>query len=61
MVCFGAGIALLISLRAYLMWQNARRDRNTGVVEVLGQEAAHSMALSADTTDKHNPKFRYMY
>lgn len=59
-ICFGAALVLSILLRIYLIWENRRRDCETGVVEELTEEQIGVMNL-ADDTDKHMKHFRYVY
>ncbi|KXJ87119.1 major facilitator superfamily domain-containing protein [Microdochium bolleyi] len=71
-ICFCLGFAACVALRFYLPWQNRRRDRAGGVLEVGGiggsadgaggSGAAHPSSLNlADKTDKEILQFRYLY
>ncbi|KAJ6785219.1 hypothetical protein PWT90_02953 [Aphanocladium album] len=58
LVCYGAGIALCMVLRFYLIWENRRRDTAAGnVVQLVDTEAINQ----ADLTDMEIAEFRYVY
>lgn len=59
-ICFGAALVLSIVLRFYLIWENKRRDKETGTVVDLAEDQIGVMNL-ADATDKEIASFRYVY
>lgn len=49
-------------LRAYLIWENHRRDKTTSTAEVAEfNETQDTMINLMDKTDKEIPQFRYVY
>lgn len=59
MVCCGAALVLCFVLRIYLIWENKKRDRETGL-EVFSADEAGDINF-ADMTDKEMRSFRYVY
>lgn len=59
MVCCGAAFVLCFFLRIYLIWENKKRDRETGLEGLSGDEAGDMNY--ADMTDKEMRTFRYVY
>lgn len=59
MVCCGAALVLCFVLRLFLMRENKKRDRETGVEGVSVDEAGD--VNFADMTDKEMRTFRYVY
>ncbi len=59
MVCCGVALVLCFVLRAYLIWENKMRDRETGLEGLSGEEAGDINL--ADLTDKEMRRFRYVY
>lgn len=66
-VCLGASILIILSMRFYLMWENRRRDKKDGAalmnIERDGVAISTStMALNLlDMTDREIRQFRYVY
>ncbi len=58
LVCFGAGAALCLVLRVYLIWENKRRDKAGTPVEELENRDEINYA---DMTDMEIRQFRYIY
>lgn len=59
MVCCGAALLLCFVLRIYLICENKRRDRETGLEGLPGDLTEGSN--DADMTDKEMRMFRYVY
>jgi hypothetical protein len=59
MVCCGAALILCFVLRVYLIWENLKRDRETGIEGFSANEAGNMNY--ADMTDKEMKTFRYVY
>ncbi|CAI7666354.1 unnamed protein product [Penicillium palitans] len=65
LACYAITIALVIMFRFYLVWENARRDKEQGV-KVDPEEdrrvniSADEDVLQVDQTDKENRSFRYI-
>lgn len=59
MVCCGAALVLCFVLRIYLIFENKRRDRETGLESLPGNVTEDSNY--ADMTDKEMRMFRYVY
>ena len=59
-ICFAAALVLSIILRIYLIWENRRRDKKTGVVSDITEDQIRASDLT-DATDKEIPHFRYVY
>ncbi|KAH6639817.1 major facilitator superfamily domain-containing protein [Boeremia exigua] len=59
MVCCGAAFVLCFALRFYLVWENKKRDRETGLEGISADDAADMNF--ADMTDKEMRNFRYVY
>ena len=59
MVCCGAALVLCFVLRRYLIWENRKRDRETGIEGYSADEARDPNY--ADMTDKDMRTFRYVY
>ncbi|KAJ4400958.1 hypothetical protein N0V91_008337 [Didymella pomorum] len=59
MVCCGAALVLCFVLRLFLMRENKKRDRETGIEGVSVDEAGD--VNFADMTDKEMRTFRYVY
>ncbi|KAJ6099660.1 hypothetical protein N7467_001195 [Penicillium canescens] len=65
LVCYAITIGLLVGFRFYLMWENARRDKEQGVK--IDPEEVRQISLSpdeevlqVDETDIQNRSFRYI-
>ncbi|KAJ5979558.1 hypothetical protein N7481_006856 [Penicillium waksmanii] len=65
LVCYAISIGLLVGFRFYLVWENARRDKEQGVkidpeetrrIEITTDEDINHV----DQTDKQNRYFRYI-
>jgi hypothetical protein len=66
MVCLCVSILIAMTLRVMMQRENARRDREFGVVDPyakkVGEYVVHVRELVEDLTDKESEKtFRYMY
>ncbi|KAF3007713.1 hypothetical protein E8E13_009639 [Curvularia kusanoi] len=59
LVCCGAAFVLCFVLRIYLIWENNKRDRETGLEGISADEDG-SISF-ADMTDKEMRTFRYVY
>lgn len=65
LVCYAVTIGLVIVFRFYLMWENARRDKEQGV-KIDPEEvrrvnlSTDEVALQVDLTDEENRSFRYI-
>lgn len=59
MVCCGAALVLCFSLRFYLIRENKKRNRESGIEGISADEAG-GMNF-ADMTDKEIRTFRYVY
>jgi len=59
-ICFAAALFLSVILRIYLIWENRRRDKKTGVVSDITEDQIRASDLT-DATDKEIPHFRYVY
>ena len=59
MVCCGAALILCFVLRVHLIWENRKRDRETGIEGFSAAEAGDMNY--ADMTDKEMRAFRYVY
>lgn len=58
-ICFGLAVALILSLRFVMMWDNARRDAISHGASPVVEGEDSSLALT-DQTDKENLHFRYL-
>lgn len=59
MVCCGAALVLCFALRLFLMRENKKRDRETGIEGISADETGD--VNFADMTDKEMRTFRYVY
>ena len=59
MICCGAAFLLCFVLRIFLMWENNKRDRETGLEGTSADETGDMNF--ADMTDKEMRNFRYVY
>ncbi|KAF2625504.1 MFS general substrate transporter [Macroventuria anomochaeta] len=59
MVCCGTALVLCFVLRIYLIWENNKRDCETGLEGISADEAGDMNY--ADMTDKEMRSFRYVY
>lgn len=59
MVSCGAAFVLCFVLRIYLIWENKKRDSETGLEGLPGDEAGD--LNFTDMTDKEMRSFRYVY
>lgn len=59
MICCAAALALCFVLRFYLIRENKKRDRETGI-EGISMDDAVDINF-ADMTDKEMRTFRYVY
>jgi cell division protein FtsX len=65
LACYAITIGLVIVFRFYLVWENARRDKEQGV-KIDPEEvrriniSADEDVLHVDQTDKDNRSFRYI-
>jgi hypothetical protein len=59
MICCGASFVLCFVLRIFLIWENNKRDRETGLEGISADETGDMNF--ADMTDKEMRSFRYVY
>lgn len=59
MVCCGAAFVLCFVLRLFLIRENSKRDRETGLEGITADESGDMNF--ADMTDKEMRAFRYVY
>jgi ACS family allantoate permease-like MFS transporter len=65
LACYAITIGLVIVFRFYLVWENARRDKEQGV-KIDPEEvrrvniSTDDDVLQVDQTDKENRSFRYI-
>ncbi|WVR09833.1 hypothetical protein IAU60_006909 [Kwoniella sp. DSM 27419] len=62
-VCFGLTFFVILALRFYYMWANAKRDEAAAVTGLTKEEMLQAGKVNGenDMTDMENPHFRYTY
>ena len=57
---FSSAAVIALILRAYLMWENAKRDKDAGATLGESNESSEFSEIDENFTDRESRNFRYL-